>query len=103
MLQITLHGNFVGRFSMLQFCYSYTLARGAVVDLVADAVYGVRVFGCRSCPAPLSVSLAESVSRSQLSSREAVKPSKIACIAFEPLHPAESTAEPRKSRETPKF
>ena len=41
-----------------------------VVREVDKAVDGVRDFGCRSCPAPLAVSLAESVIRSELSSGE---------------------------------
>ena len=41
MRQITPCGKSVGRFSMLQFCYSFPSRVGAVAEMVADAVGGV--------------------------------------------------------------
>lgn len=105
------------------FCYPPTVSKsayclcprvGAVVDLVADAVDGLRVFGFRSCSAcGVLLVCGLSVSRSDAEpltarrcrapfgalKRLAAKRSNFAVVRLLPFHPAESTAEPRKSRE----
>lgn len=76
-------------------------ARGRAKIFKIYNIIGASGRGCRSDPAePLTVCRVREPFRAF--KPWAVKPSKIACIRFEPFHPAENTTEPRKCQEAPK-